>query len=234
MVVQINTSFEVPVPRDRAWEVLLDVEGIAPCMPGATLDGRDGDRYLGRVKLRIGPITAQYSGAVTITETDPEAGRLKLMAKGKEQRGTGHAEATVLARLTEISADATRVDVETTLNITGRAAQFGRSVMQDVAKKLVTTFADNLAAQLRTPVPATAGDHAPAVEEEQAGEQAPAAKGKHDDPASQLPSAPPVPQHPAAAGDINVLALLASSLRVRIGVGVLIALLVLAAVLIWL
>jgi carbon monoxide dehydrogenase subunit G len=222
--LRIDTSFEVPVPRDQAWEALLDVEGIAPCMPGATLDGRDGDSYLGRVKLKIGPILAQYSGVVTITESDPAAGRLALLAKGKEQRGTGHAEATVLARLTETSAGVTRVDVETTLNITGRAAQFGRSVMQDVAKKLVRTFADNLAVQLGTRAPAPAVEQAPATAEE-------------DDPPAAAPartsaaSAPAGTEHTGAAADINVLGLLASSPRVRAGVGVLIALL--GAVALW-
>lgn len=224
--MQINTSFDVPLPRERAWDALLDVEDIAPCMPGATLDGRDGDTYRGRVKLKIGPILAQYAGTVTITETDAAAGRLALRAKGKEQRGSGTADATVVARLSE-AAGATRVEVETTLNVTGRAAQFGRSVMQDVAKRLVTTFAGNLAAMLSERGAEPAGGPA-AGEPARADGTAPADGARTPAPA---PRSSPAPR-PGADDHVNVLALLAASPRVRAGVLVLVVL-ALAALSLW-
>lgn len=146
--MQITTSFDVPVLRDQTWDLLLDVERIAPCMPGATLDSHDGDLYHGRVKLKLGPILAQYAGTMQITDRDPDAGSLSMLAKGSEKRGTGRAEATIRAQLTEITGG-TRVDIDAALKLSGRAAQFGRSVLQDVSKRLITAFADNLAEELR-------------------------------------------------------------------------------------
>lgn len=146
--MQITTSFDVPVARDQTWDLLLDVERIAPCMPGATLDRFDGDLYHGRIKLKLGPILAQYAGTMRITDRDADAGTLSMLAKGSEKRGTGRAEATVRAQLTEITGG-TRVDIDAALKLSGRAAQFGRSVLQDVSKRLITTFAGNLAEELR-------------------------------------------------------------------------------------
>ncbi len=225
--MQIATSFEIPVPRERAWEALLDVEHIAPCMPGATLDSRDGDTYQGRVKLKIGPILAQYAGSVSITDTDESEGRLRLLATGKEQRGSGRAEATILAQLTETPLGTTRVDVDTTLNLTGKAAQFGRSVLGDVAKKLVRTFADNLAAQLSAPsvdarIPEAGEAGTGSAGTQGAGLSTPATGGTAV--RAEVPA-------PAAAGDINVVKLLAASWRIRIGAGA--VSLITAALVVW-
>jgi len=219
--VQITASFEIPIPRDRAWKELLDVESIAPCMPGATLDGRDGDTYQGRVKLKIGPILAQYTGKVSITDSDESTGRLTLLASGKEQRGSGRAEATVLAQLSDTPQGTTRVDVDTSLNLTGKAAQFGRSILEDVAKKLVQTFADNLAAQLSAPPVEAATAEA---DRSDTGTGTGTGTGSLDtqgaDPSSSTTGSTGLRTEtpaPAAAGDINVVKLLASSPRVRIG-----------------
>jgi carbon monoxide dehydrogenase subunit G len=145
--VQLENSFTVPVPVDEAWRVLLDIERIAPCMPGAALDSVTGDDFTGRVKVKLGPINLTYQGKASFVEKDEAAHRAVIDARGKDQRGNGTASATITARLTAEGA-VTRVDVVTDLNITGRPAQFGRGVMTDVGNKLLGQFADKLAAQL--------------------------------------------------------------------------------------
>jgi carbon monoxide dehydrogenase subunit G len=145
--VQLENSFTVPVPVDEAWRVLLDIERIAPCMPGAALDSVDGDNFTGRVKVKLGPINLTYQGKASFIEKDETAHRAVIDARGKDQRGNGTAAATVTANL-KAEGSITRVDVLTDLNITGRPAQFGRGVMTDVGNKLLGQFADKLAAQL--------------------------------------------------------------------------------------
>ncbi len=145
--MQLENSFTVPVPIDEAWRVLLDIERIAPCMPGAALDSVDGDDFTGRVKVKLGPINLTYQGKASFIEKDEAAHRAVIDARGKDQRGNGTAAAVVTATLAE-AGSSTRVDVLTDLNITGRPAQFGRGVMTDVGNKLLGQFADKLAAQL--------------------------------------------------------------------------------------
>jgi carbon monoxide dehydrogenase subunit G len=127
--------------------VLLDIERIAPCMPGAALDSVDGDDFTGRVKVKLGPINLTYQGKASFIEKDEAAHKAVIDARGKDQRGNGTAAAVVTAKLAAEGA-ITRVDVLTDLNITGRPAQFGRGVMTDVGNKLLGQFADKLAAQL--------------------------------------------------------------------------------------
>jgi carbon monoxide dehydrogenase subunit G len=145
--VQLENSFTVPVPVDEAWRVLLDIERIAPCMPGAALDSVDGDDFTGRVKVKLGPINLTYQGKASFIEKDGAAHRAVIDARGKDLRGNGTAAAVVTANL-KSEGPITRVDVLTDLNITGRPAQFGRGVMTDVGNKLLGQFADKLAAQL--------------------------------------------------------------------------------------
>ncbi|HET6392105.1 MAG TPA: SRPBCC family protein [Blastococcus sp.] len=145
--MQLENSFTVPVPIDEAWRVLLDIERIAPCMPGAALDSVDGDDFTGRVKVKLGPINLTYQGKASFIEKDEAAHRAVIDARGKDQRGNGTAAAVVTATLAA-AGSSTRVDVLTDLNITGRPAQFGRGVMTDVGNKLLGQFADKLAAQL--------------------------------------------------------------------------------------
>jgi carbon monoxide dehydrogenase subunit G len=145
--MELEHSFSVPVPAERAWDVLLDVERVAPCMPGATLDSVEGDSIAGRIKVKVGPITMTYAGTAKFTERDREAGVVILEASGKETRGAGTASASVRSQLTP-DGDRTRVTVHTTLNVTGKPAQFGRGVMTEVGEKLIGIFADNLAAML--------------------------------------------------------------------------------------
>jgi len=145
--MELEHSFSVPVSAERAWDVLLDVERVAPCMPGATLDSVEGDSIAGRIKVKVGPITMTYAGTAKFTERDQEARVITLEASGKETRGAGTASASVHSRLLP-EGDHTLVTVQTTLNVTGKPAQFGRGVMNEVGAKLVGIFADNLAAML--------------------------------------------------------------------------------------
>ena len=155
MSMEMDHSFTVPVPPERAWDVLLDVEKIAPCMPGATVEEFDGEVVTGRIKVKVGPVSLTYRGTAKFTERDPDAKVIVLEASGKETRGAGTASATVRASLEpESSGEATKVTMHTTMNVTGRPAQFGRGVMVEVGGKLVEKFAENLA-QLISPAVAT-------------------------------------------------------------------------------
>jgi carbon monoxide dehydrogenase subunit G len=146
MSMEMDHSFTVPVPPDHAWDVLLDVEKIAPCMPGATVEEFDGEVVTGRIKVKVGPVQLTYRGTAKFTERDPEAKVILLDASGKETRGAGTASATVRASLEPDSGGAaTKVTMHTTMNVTGRPAQFGRGVMVEVGGKLVEKFAGNLA-----------------------------------------------------------------------------------------
>src|SRR3984885_13731925 len=147
--MELEHSFTVPVPVDQAWDVLLDVEQVAPCMPGATLDSVDGDEIKGRIKVKVGPISITYAGPARFTERDRDAGVVTLEAAGKEPRGSGTAAATVRSELHGQDGQ-TDVTVHTSLNVTGRPAQFGRGVMADVSAKLIGVFAGNLADMLAT------------------------------------------------------------------------------------
>jgi len=146
MAIELDHSFTVPVPPDQAWDVLLDVKTIAPCMPGATVDEVDGDVVNGRIKVKVGPVSLTYKGTAKFTERNPETRVVVVDAAGKETRGSGTASATVRASLTpDASGSGTEVTMHTTMNVTGRPAQFGRGVMVEVGGKLVEQFAANLA-----------------------------------------------------------------------------------------
>lgn len=144
MSMELDHSFTVPVPPDRAWHVLLDVERIAPCMPGATVEEFDGEVVTGRIKVKVGPVSLTYRGTAKFTERDPDARVVVVDASGKETRGAGTASAAVRASL-EPAGDGTQVLIHTTMNVTGRPAQFGRGVIVEVGGKLVEKFAENLA-----------------------------------------------------------------------------------------
>jgi carbon monoxide dehydrogenase subunit G len=138
--MRIEDRFTVALPLAQAWEVLRDVERIAPCMPGAQLTEIEGDEYRGVVKIKLGAITAQYKGSVHFAEVDEVAHRMVLAAKGRETRGQGNASADVVVTLAETAAG-TEVAIETDLTISGKIAQFGRGVLADVSAKLLGDFA---------------------------------------------------------------------------------------------
>src|SRR5690349_22752572 len=173
--MKIEDQFRVNVPFEQAWNVLLDVERIAPCMPGAQLQEVEGDEYRGIVKVKVGPITAQYKGAARIVEADQSAGRVVIKAEGRDTRGQGNASATVTATLVS-DGDATQVSIDTDLNVTGKVAQFGRGVMADVSSKLLGQFVESLEANV--------------LSEEAAGSP-PAGNGQA--PAAEAPAPTPAP-----------------------------------------
>ncbi len=150
--MKIEDQFRVDVPIDEAWKVLLDLERIAPCLPGAQLTEVEGDEHRGTVKIKVGPITAQYKGVAKITEADEANHKVVLHAEGRDTRGQGNASAEVVATLVEENGG-TIVKIDTDLNITGKVAQFGRGVMADVSSKLLGQFADNLQQDVLTGTP---------------------------------------------------------------------------------
>jgi len=177
MAIELDNSFTVPVPPDQAWDVLLDVKRIAPCMPGATVDEVEGDVVNGRIKVKVGPVSLTYRGTAKFTERDPGARLVVVEASGKETRGAGTASANVRASLApDASGSGTQVTMHTTMNVTGRPAQFGRGVMAEVGGKLVEQFAANLAQLIAGNGPADSGaDGAPAAPASTVSAAAPAA-----------------------------------------------------------
>lgn len=177
--MELEHEFTVPVGVAEAWDVLLDVERIGPCMPGATVLDVRGDEFAGTVKVKVGPISMTYSGDAKFAEKDEAARRVVLEAAGKESRGSGTAKATVTASLAEGSdGSSTDVKVLTDLTVTGRPAQFGRGMLQDVGSRLIGQFADNLAKELQSSEAeggAAAGAAAPAEAGAAAGQPAAAA-----------------------------------------------------------
>jgi uncharacterized protein len=221
--VELQHSFSVPVEVDRAWAVLVDIEQVAPCMPGAALDTVDGDEFTGSVKVRLGPIGITYKGKARFVEKDEVAHRAVIDAQGKDARGNGTASATVTATL-HPQDDGTRVEVNTDLAITGKPAQFGRGVMVDVGNKLIGQFADCLAGKLAKPAGPAADGPAAAAPAEVSGPP----------PAASQPDTPQTPPE-APAEEVAPIDLMASAgpavLKRLAPVALLLAVLVLVIVL---
>ncbi len=148
--MQFENDFVVPVSPARAWEVLLDLDQVAQCMPGATLLESDGENFTGKVNVRVGPIKVGYQGTAQFVEKDEANHRAVLRATGREERGAGTAGATVTATLHPESGDQTRVRVLTDLDITGKPAQFGRGVMSEVGTGIINQFAKRLAQKIES------------------------------------------------------------------------------------
>ncbi|MGW1288685.1 SRPBCC family protein [Streptomyces sp. NPDC002586] len=163
--MELHHEFTVPVPVDEAWQALLDIERIAPCLPGAVVEGHDGTTVTGSVKVKVGPVTVAYRGTAVFEEQDAVAHRMVLVASGRETRGQGTARATVTGTLSERE-DGTAVSVRTDLTVTGRPAQFGRGVLAEVGDRLVGQFANCLAEHLTERA-------APTAEEPTADDEAP-------------------------------------------------------------
>ncbi len=144
--MDLRNSFDVPAGLDAAWEALIDVRRVAPCMPGATLETVDGDDFTGSVKVKLGPVSIVYAGKARFVSKDAAEHVAVIEGAGKETRGSGSAKALVTVRLQPESANQTRAEVVTEVTITGKAAQFGRGVMQDVAGRIIDQFAANLSA----------------------------------------------------------------------------------------
>jgi carbon monoxide dehydrogenase subunit G len=142
--MELNNEIDVNAPIQEVWDAFNTPERIAPCLPGAELEEVDGNNFNGLVKIKVGPITAQYKGTATYLEKDEEEQKVVIKGDGRDTRGAGNASATITAQLTEVSADITNVNVRTELTITGKVAQFGRGAISDVSGKLMTQFAQNL------------------------------------------------------------------------------------------
>jgi carbon monoxide dehydrogenase subunit G len=205
MAIELENSFTVPVPPEQAWDVLLDVERIAPCMPGASVLSVDGDSVEGQVKVKLGPLSLTYKGTAKFVDKDEANHTIVLDASGKETRGAGTASATVNAVLKPgQEAGTTTASIHTSLNVTGRPAQFGRSLLPEISGKLIAQFADNLAALIsadgasQSAAPAAEGA-APAATAEAAQDAAPeepaAAQAPVTVPVAKAGSAPKQEEH---------------------------------------
>jgi carbon monoxide dehydrogenase subunit G len=197
--MEIKNEFTVSVPIDRAWAVLTDLAGIAPCLPGAQLTGQEGETYMGKVRIKVGPVISEFAGTAAFIEKDDANYRAVIEAKGSDRRGSGNASATITAGLRP-DGDRTVVSVDTDLSISGKVAQFGKSAINEVSQKLLGQFVDCLEAKLTagepassetTPVGAEAPTPAPASSE--------VTPGGAEAPAPASPSVPaPVQAEPEA------------------------------------
>ena len=228
--MKLENEFTVPAPVEQAWAVLLDVERVAPCLPGAAIEGSEGDEHKGTMTIKIGPITTRYAGTVRIEEADEATRRAVMRAQARDSRGQGTAAATITSTMEAVESG-TRVRVETDMRVTGPAAQFGRGVMQDVSAKLMGRFADCLAEQLGgAPVTAEA---APADGARVVGPRNPAAAPPPGPAGDSAAAAAARPAEPAARPTAEVLdlgeasreALLRRIVPVAAGMGVLLLLL---------
>lgn len=203
--MELDHEFTVPVPVDQAWSVLLDLERVAPCVPGAVLDTIDGDEFTGRLKVKLGAMTITYKGLARFVAVDEAAHSVTIEGTGKEARGSGTASATVQAQLYD-QGDHTKVTVHTKLNVTGRPAQFGRSILSEVGAKLIARFADALAEELTSPAVPSEGTPEGTSEETpegQAPEHGPSTDGnaEHTDVEGTSAEEPAVPRLHAVGGD---------------------------------
>jgi carbon monoxide dehydrogenase subunit G len=199
--MKLENEFTVPAPVERAWDVLLDVERVAPCLPGAAIEGAEGDVHSGTMTIKIGPITTRYQGTVRIEEADEAARRAVMRAQARDSRGQGTAAATITSTMEAVEGG-TRVRVETDMRVTGPAAQFGRGVMQDVSAKLMGRFADCLAAEIGgAPAAPPAAEEAGGAATPPAGEPAPATPPAAPGARTVGPIRPAASPPPGPAGD---------------------------------
>lgn len=148
--MEITNSFTVDAPIDEAWELLTDIPQIAPCLPGAKLTDSSDGVYSGGIKIKVGPVTAEYKGSAEFVSKDETTRKVVLNGKGRDTRGAGNAQALITAQMTPVG-DKTTVDIITDLKVSGKVAQFGRGVMQDVSTKLLGQFAECLEAKIGEP-----------------------------------------------------------------------------------
>ncbi|MGF1647248.1 MAG: SRPBCC family protein [Kineosporiaceae bacterium] len=175
--MKIAHEFTVPAGVDRAWEVLTDLELIAPCLPGAQITGRDGEAYRGKLKVKVGPVVSEFAGTASFVEKDDTAKVAVIEGKARDARGAGNASATITARLVPEGEGSTRASVEADMKISGKLAQFGSGMIQEVSEKLIGTFVQCLEGKITAPALAAAPETAapvPAPESEGTAEPGPA------------------------------------------------------------
>lgn len=192
--MDLNHSFTVPASVEETWRTFEDIESVAGCFPGAVVTGVSGDDFTGTCKVKLGPIAMVYSGTGTFVEKDEAARRFVIDAKGKDKRGNGTAGALVTATLSEESPSSTKVDVVTDLAITGRPAQFGRGVIEDISNKLLQQFVTCLQDKVGAPSELTLEDGPTGAAKGAAGAEAVGVAGV----ASSSPDEPPKAGDPAA------------------------------------
>jgi carbon monoxide dehydrogenase subunit G len=193
--VELSHSFTVPVDFATTWAAFEDISSVAECFPGAAVTSVSEEGFAGTCKVKLGPIALQYAGQGTFLERDPDAGRLVMEAKGRDKRGNGTAGANVTATFVEVAPTETRVDVRTDLQVTGKPAQFGRGVMQDVSDKLLGQFVTCLQSKVAAPPEAAAPSEA-----------APAsAPGEGTAAVAEPAGAPPPVEVPAADDAVNLV-----------------------------
>ena len=197
--MELKSDFEVSVGVDRAWDVLTNPELIAPCLPGARLDEVEGDEFRGAVKVRVGPISAEYRGKATMVELNRDDLRIVIRAEGRDTRGAGNAAADITALMEAASENSTKVEVTIDLKISGKVAQFGRGVLGDVSAKLMGKFVDNLEEMLSESAEAEAGDDS--ADDDGGGESA------------EAPAAPPAAA-PAEPEAVDLLEAVPTRLRI--------------------
>jgi carbon monoxide dehydrogenase subunit G len=145
--MRIDNEFRVAVPIDQVWDILVDLEAVARCLPDAVLTGSDGEAFTGRAKVRVGPVVTEYVGTARLTAHDRSTLHAVVTTTGKEARGAGMSAAVISARL-HADGEVTVVSLETDLTITGKVAQFGSTMIKEVAAKLLASFAANLEAAI--------------------------------------------------------------------------------------
>ena len=207
--MKIANEFTISAPLDDAWDVLTDLAQVVPLMPGAQLIGREGDDYVGKVKVKVGPVISEFTGKAKFVDLDRENHRAVINARGREARGTGNAAAVVTAQL-HPDGNNSRVTVDTDLKIVGKLAQFGSGMLQQVSEKLLGQFVESLEAKL-------AGTAQPAAEP--APTEAPAAQ--------QEPTRPPEAATAATAAEpppIDLLELAGGAAMKKFGLAVLVGL----------
>jgi uncharacterized protein len=211
--MKLEQSFEVDAPIEQVWSALIDVERVAPCLPGATISGRDDDgTYRGEFQVKLGPTTASYRGTIKIESADEATRTATLAARGTDKRGQGGASATIVNRLREREGGGTHVDAETDFTITGRLASFGRGgMMQDISNRLLRDFATCLQQRLAAEPAGVTEGKSPA---EVSGEPAPPGTVATPPQAAPQP-APPAPAQPSAP-PVKGLSLFVSVLWERI------------------
>lgn len=187
--MELTNDFVIDRPVEETWVILNDLEFIAPCMPGARLTEIEGDEYRGTVKVKVGPITAQYKGKASFVEQDAVNHKAQLKAEGRDPR-QGNANAMVFATMEPSGDDATKVTIHTDLKLSGKVASFGRGIIEDVSKKILGQFVENLRQKLETEgVPTAGGDAAP--------EAAASTDAPSDGPGTEAPAADTAAEEPA-------------------------------------
>jgi uncharacterized protein len=242
--MDLHHKFVVPASFDVAWDAFNDLEGLVPCVPGGELTAAEGDTFSGTVKVKLGPISMLYGGTGEFLERDKAAGRMVVKAKGKDKRGNGTAGATVIAQLTP-QGTGTAVDVTTELAVTGKPAQFGRGVIQDVSDKLLGQFVECISAKLgsasaagpdtsQQPAPVEPNPELSDTEEHIAPRPVPPAPAPQATEVADHPGHVATPSVAAKPNELNLMSTVMPVLVRRYALPVVIALVVIAGVWIWL